>query len=100
MSRVRQAIDDLLKAVEILESRNADLRAENLSLKSELRALRSGYSPESPHEVLGVQPGASPQEIRAAYREAVKPLHPDTGATDAEAFHRVTAARDLLLEAL
>lgn len=97
MSRIRTAIDELLQAVEALESKNALLRAENLSLKAELKALRAGARPESPHEVLGVRPGATEQEIRAAYREAVRTLHPDAGAKDADAFHRVTAARDLLL---
>jgi len=97
MSRIRQAVDALLEAVAALESRNDDLLAENLGLKSELRALKAGIKHEPPHQVLGVSPGANEAEIRAAYRTAVRHLHPDSGAQDSEAFHRVTAARDLLL---
>nr|NJM01635.1 DnaJ domain-containing protein [Desulfobacula sp.] len=33
--------------------------------------------PRSPHEVLGIRPGASKEEIAAAYKEAVKKYHPD-----------------------
>jgi len=99
MARIRQALNDLIQAIEQLESRNDDLKAENLSLRAQLQAARAGLSYESPHEVLGVDQGANEQQIRAAYRERVKTLHPDTGAADAEAFHRATAARDQLLRA-
>ena len=32
---------------------------------------------KDPHEVLGVRPGASPEEIRSAYRKVVQAYHPD-----------------------
>ena len=36
-----------------------------------------GASKENPHEVLGVQPEASKEEIRSAYKKLVAQYHPD-----------------------
>ena len=35
-------------------------------------------SPQSPYDVLGVSPDVSDDEVKHAYREKVKHLHPDT----------------------
>ncbi|WP_255151350.1 J domain-containing protein [Halorarius halobius] len=48
-------------------------------------------------EVLGVDRDASPEEIRAAYREQVKDAHPDHGGSE-EAFKRVRWAYEYLRE--
>ena len=47
------------------------------------------------YEMVGVDAGASAQEIRAAYRRAVRDAHPDLGGSDA-AFRRVSAAYEVL----
>lgn len=45
----------------------------------------------SPYAVLGVDPDADPETVKAAYRDRVKDVHPDQGGTARE-FRRVTAA--------
>lgn len=48
--------------------------------------------------VLGVAPDAPPDEIREAFRRALRRVHPDlVGAAGTRATRRVIAARDVLL---
>jgi curved DNA-binding protein CbpA len=48
--------------------------------------------------LLGVEPGATPAEIRAAYTRLMKRAHPDQGGTAGLAA-QLNAARDRLLKA-
>lgn len=48
------------------------------------------------YEVLGLKPGASEEEIRAAHRRLMQAAHPDHGGSDWLA-SRVNLARDVLL---
>ena len=49
---------------------------------------------DDPAEVLGVRPGASPAELKAAYRERAKQWHPDLNPTKyaAQKFRLLTEA--------
>jgi len=49
------------------------------------------------YAVLGLQPGASDDDIRAAHRELMKGVHPDHGGSSYLA-SKINAARDLLLK--
>jgi DnaJ-class molecular chaperone len=54
---------------------------------------------KDPYEVLGVAKTATPEEIRKAYRQLAKKLHPDLNPGDKSAeerFKEVSAANDLL----
>lgn len=58
-----------------------------------------------PHAVLGLDPGASPEEVHRAYRALAKRFHPDHAATGAgegngELMISINAAYDLLREQL
>ena len=49
----------------------------------------------TPHEILGIEPDASDDQIRAAYRRAAMKHHPDRGGSPEE-FQRIQAAYEKL----
>jgi curved DNA-binding protein CbpA len=60
---------------------------------------RSAQPGPDPYHVLGVTPGASPEDITRAYRRAAHAAHPDTRPADPDAaarFRALTDAYDLL----
>lgn len=53
---------------------------------------------KDPHQVLGLQPGASPEDVAQAYRRLARELHPDVSGTDTtDAMAELNAARDAVL---
>ncbi|KKB77378.1 hypothetical protein VW29_18670 [Devosia limi DSM 17137] len=57
----------------------------------------AGDPVEEAYAVLGLQPGASDEDIRAAHRELMKGVHPDHGGSSYLA-SKINEARDLLLK--
>jgi DnaJ like chaperone protein len=57
------------------------------------RARREESRPRSPHEILGVNRGASQEEIRHAYRELANKYHPDKVAHLGEEFQKLAEKR-------
>jgi DnaJ family protein C protein 19 len=56
----------------------------------------SGMTPEEAYQVLGLHPGATEAEIRAAHHRLMRSAHPDSGGSDWIAT-RINLARDVLL---
>ena len=58
-------------------------------------------SEQNPYAILGVEPDASPDDIRGAYRRAARACHPDLhpgDASAAERFKRVQVAYEVLAD--
>ena len=100
----------MVMACDNYESASANMRSLALAIEAMRQLERHGGgtmmeraftgfvalpAPKSPHEVLGVPPGASPEEIDAAFRQKAKTAHPDNGGS-VEAMQALNEARDRL----
>lgn len=89
-------VDDIRDLGRCLQGLERDVDAACRGGSGGTRSGTSGSSrPKSPYDVLGISPGASPEEIKAAYRRKALETHPDCGG-DAAAFRAVRAAYDAL----
>lgn len=73
---------------------NADFSSDDT--KAGERAGAGGMTREDAYDILGLQPGASEGEIKAAYHRIISALHPDKGGSNFLAA-KVNEAKDLLL---
>lgn len=64
---------------------------------SEAVALPPQEPSKAPHKVLGVEPDASAEAVKQAYREKAKHRHTDTGGS-VEAFKELNEAKEEMLE--
>jgi DnaJ homolog subfamily C member 19 len=62
-----------------------------------LKAPKVQMDVEEALAVLGLQQGASPEEVRAAHRHLMQQMHPDQGGSDYLA-SKINQARDILLK--
>ena len=69
---------------------------EHLERKRSPRSTRTGMSREEALKVLGLQEGASEEDVRAAHRKLMMQNHPDRGGSDYIAA-KINEARDVLL---
>ena len=101
------AVDRYLKVEENLQAIHHVIEAERTKLRhgglNLVRAAFRGYAAlpppsrsKQPHEILGVRPDATPEEIEAAFREKAKVAHPDRAGGSAEAMQELNEARSRL----
>lgn len=80
--------DNLTKIIAIYAAYN-EHKKETEKRKSASSKAKTSYA----HEILGVQKGATPEEIKKAYRKLVKIHHPDNFATGTQSQQKMAAEK-------
>ena len=97
---LRSTLRRALKQLDALETeaRVTRLEARRSRMRQQTASVRSRAEPTD-HDVLGIPESASMADIRAAYAEKVKQVHPDQGGNRSD-YERITAAYQRLKTAL
>lgn len=88
-------VDGVHDAEVVFLDRVAEIMGFSARQWTAIKARHIGVTPDDPHMVLGVAPGADGAEIRAAYRDLARRYHPDRhmAAGTPPEFIRVSEAR-------
>jgi DnaJ-domain-containing protein 1 len=73
-----------------------DVKGDAAAGRDNRAASGTKMTEEEAYQILGIEPGASPQDITRAHRSLMKKLHPDQGGSTYLAA-RVNEAKDVLL---
>lgn len=101
IDELRVTLRRALKQLDVLESEAKVTRLEERRSRMHQQAAsfrRTTTSALTDHDLLGVPASASLAEVRAAYAEQVKRVHPDQGGNRSDyealsaAYHRIKAA--------
>lgn len=99
---LRQLSQHLSAAAALVDDVSTELRRAQLRQRAEqsrLRVVQQAESTDSEHYcVLGLPDGADPDAVRSAYRRLSRAWHPDRPNGSREAFERIRAAADALLQ--
>lgn len=96
-SPVGQTLDDKVRQVIGLPSRepSAKIRAD---AKGTAEKIKSKMNENSPYKVLGVDPDAEEQVVKAAYKAKAKLFHPDHGASSSRKMAEINQAYERILK--
>ena len=76
---IRENMQEVAKTIEAL--RGIERWGSGSMVEQAFTGFVSLPPPRSPHDVLGVRPGATREEIDAAFRQKAKTAHPDNGGS-------------------
>lgn len=94
--RAEENMRSLTLAIEAM--RQLERHGGGLMMEKAFAGFTALPAPKRPHEVLGIEPGASAAEVQKAWRSRIAGAHPDQGGSQGAAAE-INAARDAMLRA-